>query len=422
MRFSKATGLGYIALIVCLVLSCAGCAPTSTVVQERLVRPGEINMAGQKQVTIEITGPNSDQFEALLKQQLGKTNFDVLDRKSLNVRNGEIALQQLGVAGGTEPAEKIIPAVVLFRVKIIDATASEQPISRNVSDQNGNVFTQYASAAKASAKASFDVIELATSKLIVTKYLENTQQMKSNQWAPQPQSFGEAQLGSMLANADMNVIGQFIETIMPHYENVNVILYNNSQFPTNETGIGLFQAKNYEQAATQFAEALALAKGQPDIKPAAIAALTSNLAMAYEFGGRATEALDLYNAAAVLDSQMAYSQSITRVQTRFAEAQVLRDQGLNQGPRSFGGVGIELIVWNAQLRVSRVLPNTPASTAGIVPGDIILAINGNASTTMSVDQAAQSLRGDPGTAVTLRINRSGAADKDYTLTRGVINQ
>jgi tetratricopeptide (TPR) repeat protein len=413
-----ALGLG---LVACIAMSFAGCA-TATTVQEKLVRPGQVNMAGYKQVTIEVAGPNSEQLEALLKQQLGNgnTDFEVLDRKSLNVRNGEIALRQLGVAGGPESEEKIIPAVVLFRATVLNATANERPQSRQSSDQYGNTYVYYSTAASASVKVNFEVIDLATSKQLVSKFFENTQNLQSG-WSSAPQNYGEAQLTSMLANANMKVISQFISTIMPHYEFVNVALYNNSKFPANETGIRLYQLKDYQQAAKQFEEALAAAKGQADIKPTDIASLTSNLATAYEFGGRVAEALELYKAAVTLDNRQAYFQSVNRCQLRIADVQKLREQGIIQQPRSFSGVGIQLKMWNAQLTVLSPFPNSPASIAGIQPGDIVLAIDGKATTTMSLDEATHAISGDPGTVVTLRIKRSGVAvDKDYALTRATI--
>jgi carboxyl-terminal processing protease len=84
----------------------------------------------------------------------------------------------------------------------------------------------------------------------------------------------------------------------------------------------------------------------------------------------------------------------------------------------FEGIGIEIGIKNNQLLVIAPLPNTPAVKAGLKAGDKILTIDGHDTSGMSVDQAANLIRGKKGTKVTLAIWREGwEKSKDVSIIR-----
>lgn len=92
--------------------------------------------------------------------------------------------------------------------------------------------------------------------------------------------------------------------------------------------------------------------------------------------------------------------------------------------RQFGGVGIEIYLepTNRRLCVASPLPNTPAQRAGIKPGDIILAIDGQPTEGLSLEQATRRMRGQPGTEVTLTVQTPGEEKtRDLKLKREVIH-
>lgn len=88
---------------------------------------------------------------------------------------------------------------------------------------------------------------------------------------------------------------------------------------------------------------------------------------------------------------------------------------------SFGGVGMELGARNGQIVVVAPLKNTPASRAGLQPGDKILAVNSSSTLGISVDQVVKWIRGPVGKAVKLSILRDGwEAPKDFEIVRETI--
>jgi len=71
----------------------------------------------------------------------------------------------------------------------------------------------------------------------------------------------------------------------------------------------------------------------------------------------------------------------------------------------FAGIGVEVDAQNGWLTVVRVFPDSPASRAGVMQGDRILAIDGRDVRDVRVDEAIQALRGDPGSTIVIRIGR-----------------
>lgn len=88
---------------------------------------------------------------------------------------------------------------------------------------------------------------------------------------------------------------------------------------------------------------------------------------------------------------------------------------------NFEGVGMEIGIKDEVLTVIAPLKGTPAERVGILPGDKILKINDEVSTTMRVDQAVKRIRGKRGTEVRLTIAREGKPDPfELKVTRDTI--
>ncbi|GAB4224437.1 MAG: S41 family peptidase [Spirochaetales bacterium] len=95
----------------------------------------------------------------------------------------------------------------------------------------------------------------------------------------------------------------------------------------------------------------------------------------------------------------------------------------------FGGVGLYI---NKQtipdkskdspsfVEVVSPIEGTPAYRMGIQAGDLIVKIEGESTASMSIDEVVKRLRGQPGTTVTVTIQRGSARQFDVSITRAVI--
>jgi carboxyl-terminal processing protease len=90
---------------------------------------------------------------------------------------------------------------------------------------------------------------------------------------------------------------------------------------------------------------------------------------------------------------------------------------------SFSGIGVSLEIDDEteRLRVLAPLPGTPAYAAGILPGDIVLEIDGQSTEGMTRDKAIEALQGLPGTSVKLQVLHTGTSKTDtFTVTRAIV--
>lgn len=87
----------------------------------------------------------------------------------------------------------------------------------------------------------------------------------------------------------------------------------------------------------------------------------------------------------------------------------------------FGGLGMEVTQRNGLIIIVTPIENTPASRAGLEPGDAIITIEGNATDQLRLDEAVELLKGEPGTEVSFEVVREGWDDpREFTLTREII--
>lgn len=90
---------------------------------------------------------------------------------------------------------------------------------------------------------------------------------------------------------------------------------------------------------------------------------------------------------------------------------------------SFYGLGILVGVRNGQLTVISPLDGSPASRMGIQAGDVISTIEGEATDSMTIDEAIQKLKGPKGTQVKITIVRRGLPEPmAMSVTRAEIPQ
>jgi carboxyl-terminal processing protease len=86
-------------------------------------------------------------------------------------------------------------------------------------------------------------------------------------------------------------------------------------------------------------------------------------------------------------------------------------KGMQEDTRSeFGGLGVVVTRKDDRLTIVAPMEGTPGFRAGLLPDDILLEIDGQSAERMSLRDAVDKLRGEPGTAVKLAVAREGEGE------------
>ena len=87
---------------------------------------------------------------------------------------------------------------------------------------------------------------------------------------------------------------------------------------------------------------------------------------------------------------------------------------------SLKGIGTQIGIRDGNLVIIAPLEDSPAERAGLLADDQILEINGESTKGITIDVAADKIRGEKGTTVTLLIQRKGVPNKLYSIVRDEI--
>ena len=105
--------------------------------------------------------------------------------------------------------------------------------------------------------------------------------------------------------------------------------------------------------------------------------------------------------------------------TKFLDPKEFSDEtGSIKG--SLKGIGIQIGVKDGKLMVIAPIEDTPAEKAGLLADDEIIAIDGRSTKGITVDKAADQIRGEEGTQVRLLVKRKDLEPREYTITRAEI--
>ena len=87
----------------------------------------------------------------------------------------------------------------------------------------------------------------------------------------------------------------------------------------------------------------------------------------------------------------------------------------------FGGLGIEVSMEDGFVKVVTPIDDTPADRAGIEPGDLIVKLDATPVKGLSLGEAVEIMRGEPGTTIVLTVVREDqVAPFEVTIERDVI--
>lgn len=87
---------------------------------------------------------------------------------------------------------------------------------------------------------------------------------------------------------------------------------------------------------------------------------------------------------------------------------------------SFEGIGAEVQESNGKIMIVSPIKGSPAEKAGIKPKDQILKVDNKSVEGMTVNEAIMLIRGEKGSKVTLLVERAGAGELNFTITRDTI--
>jgi carboxyl-terminal processing protease len=86
----------------------------------------------------------------------------------------------------------------------------------------------------------------------------------------------------------------------------------------------------------------------------------------------------------------------------------------------FGGLGMEVTMDKSLVKIVSPIDDTPAFEAGLKAGDLIVAIDRKPVSNMTLFEAVELMRGEPGSKVTLHIKRKGREIFEVNLKRALI--
>ncbi len=87
---------------------------------------------------------------------------------------------------------------------------------------------------------------------------------------------------------------------------------------------------------------------------------------------------------------------------------------------SFSGIGAELSKQGNDIVVISPIAGFPAEKAGLKSKDVVISIDGQDATGLSVDEAVKRIRGEKGTSVKLVVIRDGQQRLEFTIVRDTI--
>ncbi len=83
----------------------------------------------------------------------------------------------------------------------------------------------------------------------------------------------------------------------------------------------------------------------------------------------------------------------------------------------FDGIGATIAEQSGKIVIVRPIKDTPAFKAGLIGGDEITSVNGEATTGWTVEKTVLTIRGPKGSEVKIGIRHEDGNEQEYTLTR-----
>ena len=149
-----------------------------------------------------------------------------------------------------------------------------------------------------------------------------------------------------------------------------------------------------------------------------ISTLRDASAVASQIARLARQRIGLSETATILEFTSAAAGGLDHY-SAFLTADQLRDI-YSQIEGNFVGLGVELKADKGALQIVHVIPRSPAEKSGIHDGDRIIAVDGQATNSLSTDEAASLLTGAEGSTVRVTVTTPGREPRELTVRRASV--
>jgi carboxyl-terminal processing protease len=149
-----------------------------------------------------------------------------------------------------------------------------------------------------------------------------------------------------------------------------------------------------------------------------IASARDAVAISAQIARMASQRIGLNETATYLEFTSAAAGGLDHYSS-FLTADQLRDI-YSQIEGNFVGLGVELKADNGALAIVHVIPHSPAEQSGIHDGDRITAVDGQATKSLSTDEAASLLTGAEGSMVRVQVVTPNQAPREVTVRRASV--
>ncbi|MBI4429836.1 MAG: hypothetical protein HY562_12045 [Ignavibacteriales bacterium] len=320
----KATALKSTAVFL-FVAFFAYCGTTTIVVP--VMKPAEVNLGNLKKVAVgRVSGESArDVEDDLIGQLIEVEAFDVLDRSNLNkiVREYRLSMSELIDEKTALQLGNLIGAAALIFARVADHRYSEQVLQGEpYKDKEGKTHVRQTREGKARVTINFRITDLTTGRFIFSRDITHDALAQTSAVDGRPPRIEDEDL---LRSARRNVVRQFVTRIAPHWENVQVKMFTESEMPELESGVSYARIREWDRAIELFKSATEKYAGHESHHKAFY-----NLGVAYEFSARFEEAVAALHKAYELKADSDYLAEIESCRRREREYKKVQEQLQNE--------------------------------------------------------------------------------------------
>ncbi len=331
-----------VALVTALCAALTGCGGHK-LVRVPMVKPAEVNLAAYPSLGVtQLTGDHEGALAALIEGKLvDGGRFQVVDRTHTNQVMNELRLSASDLAQGNNAIKLggLVTAGALIS-GAVDERYRDIPKSRTWRDKGGVDHTDNWVEGEAAVRASLKVIDVSTGRLVFSRTFEAKE---ATGFSAKKGGFGMALLGALAdaagpldhrppdrhkltSDAREKVAQEFVASIAPQKEMVEVAFATDDKIPQLQSGIGWAQRGEWKKAQGVFNDGLKAAENNPAIESKVLAKCYLDLGLSHALAGEHAEGIRLLSKAYDLSADPAMLDEVDFAKKLQADAKRLGEQ------------------------------------------------------------------------------------------------